>query len=95
MALSQTSWIETHNGLAFVGDICDFFKAKIANEDEDAETNEESEKAGTHGVWATLRTGESRLVYQGSENKVDALIGGLRKTNNAVDIGYLVPSHIE
>ena len=93
MALSQQSWIETHNGLAFVGDICDFFKAKIANEDE--ETDEESEKAGTHGVWATLRTGESRLVYQGSENKVDALIDELRKTNNALDIGYFVPSHIE
>ena len=93
MALSQQSWIETHNGLAFVGDICDFFKAKIANED--AETNEESEEAGTHGVWATLRTGESRLVYQGSENKVDALMSELRKTSNAVDISYLVPSYIE
>ena len=95
MALSQQSWIETHNGLAFVGDICDFFKAKIANEDEDEETNEESEKAGTHGVWATLKNGESRLVYQGSENKVNALMSDLRKTSNAVDISYLVPSHIE
>ena len=101
MALSQQKWIQTNMGMAFAGDICDFFKAKVAQEDsDDAESTEDAEEnkstpIDTYGVWASLVTGESRLVYQGSENQVDVLIEKLRNENKAVDLGYLVPSHIE
>lgn len=103
MALSQQRWIQADNGMAYVGGICDFFKAAIAHEDaeeeveesEDSEENVESTPDPTHGVWATMTSGESRLIYQGSENRVNALMDKLIKGNNAVDLSYLIPSDIE
>ena len=100
MALSQKTWIQTDQGMAYAGDICEFFKAAIAREDTDEESAEgeedvESTPSPTHGVWVTLVSSDSRLIYQGNETQVDTLIDKLRTDNNAVDLSYLIPSYVE
>ena len=100
MALSQQTWIQTDQGMAYAGNVCEFFKAAIAREDTDEESVEGEEDveltpSPTHGVWITLVSGDSRLIYQGNESKVDALIDKLRIDNHAIDLSYLIPSYVE
>lgn len=105
MPLSNDSWIDTSTGLVHMSHVCEFFMAKIAKEEEEAPAKEDSDSddetdntdeedatpAPTHGVWVTSVSGDTSIVYQGSEADAQTLIDELRKSNNSIDLEHMIP----
>lgn len=86
-----SGWIETERGLSQMSLISNIFYASIANEDDD---NGDIEPRPTHGVWATLASGDNVIIFQGTEDQAQAIVEGLRENNNATNLDGLIPAHL-
>ena len=95
--MNITNWIETENGLAHMDRICSIFYAKIMDDsdsDSDDDDGEDAAANPTHGVWASFVSGDSALIFKGTEGQAQAIIEGLRTENSATNLRILIPESL-